>query len=57
MGGPFPGGPAAAKPKEENPVIRRITAIACALSFIPLVAALADEPGAGDVIMVPQRIF
>ena len=41
--------------QEENPVIRRITAIACALTFVPLAVALADEPGAGDVIMIEKE--
>jgi len=36
-------------------VIRRITAIACALTFVPLAAALADEPGAGDVIIIQEE--
>ena len=36
-------------------MIRRITAIACALTFVPLAAALADEPGAGDVIMIEKE--
>ncbi len=36
-------------------MIRRITAIACALTFVPLAAALADEPGAGDVIIIEQE--
>jgi len=36
-------------------VVRRITAIACALSFVPLAFALADEPGAGDVIMIQKE--
>ena len=36
-------------------MIRRITAIACALTFLPLAAALADEPGAGDVIMIQKE--
>ena len=36
-------------------MIRRITAIACALTFLPLAVALADEPGAGDVIMIQKE--
>lgn len=36
-------------------MIRRITAIACALTFVPLAVALADEPGAGDVIMIEKE--
>jgi hypothetical protein len=36
-------------------VIRRITAIACALTFVPLAVALADEPGAGDVIIIEKE--
>jgi hypothetical protein len=51
----FPGGRAAAKPEKENPVLRRITAIGCALAFVPLAVALADEPGAGEVIMIQKE--